>query len=462
MKTALIKNGQIVTSSQRYFADVFIVDGRIAAVGQLSDLVTDHVIDASGCYVMPGGVDPHTHMDTPVAGTTTSDNFETGTMAAAVGGTTTIIDFPIQSKGQDPRDAVVQWHLKAQGVSTIDWAFHQIITEVTDETLPALDELVGDGITSFKLFTAYPGSWMLDDGAIFKVLRNAADNGSFIMFHCENGLAIDVLVKEAIAHGDIAPIFHAKTRPSTAEGEATGRVLALAAMANVPLYIVHLSAKEALEAVREARDRNVRVYAETCPHYLLLSERNLEEGEFEGAKYVCSPPLRTADHAEALWEGLATGDLQVVSTDHAAFCFHTQKKMGITDFSKIPNGMPGVEWRIGLLHHYGVCAGRFDLNRLVDLTSTTPAKLFGIYPQKGEIAPGSDADIVIFDPAREHLLTAADQVTDNDYNPYEGRKIVGWPRVVLLRGEVIVADGKFIGKAGQGVFVRSGLSSALS
>lgn len=461
MTSTVIRNGQIVTSSQRYEADLLLVDGKISAIGKFPDIVVDRTIDAAGCYVMPGGVDPHTHMDTPTMGTTTSDNFETGTIAAAVGGTTTIIDFPIQARGDDPRASFERWLDKAQGKSAVDWAFHEIITEVTASTIPALKDLVTEGVTSFKLFTAYPGSWMLDDGAIFQVLRASADNGSFVMLHCENGLAIDVLVQEALRRGDTSPLYHALTRPSTAEGEATGRMIALAEMARVPIYIVHVSASEALKHVQEARDRNVRVFAETCPHYLVLSQDNLAEPDFEGAKYVCSPPLRTKEHTSALWRGLAAGDLQAISTDHAAFCFKDQKEMGRHDFSKIPNGMPGVEWRIGLAHHYGVRAGHISLNQLVDLVSTAPAKLFGLYPRKGDLAPGSDADVVVFDPKVEKVLTVSSQYTKSDYNPYEGRTVIGWPKTVLLRGEIVAEEGRFCGRSGQGRFQRSSPSSAL-
>jgi dihydropyrimidinase len=462
MTSVLVRGGRVVTSSQEYQADVLIVDGKISSVGTPPPTDVDRVVDATGCYIMPGGVDPHTHMDTPTMGTVTSDDFRTGTIAAAVGGTTTIIDFPIQNRGEDPRESVERWFDKARGKAVVDWAFHQIITYVDDATIPALDALVSDGIGSFKLFTAYPGSWMLDDGSIFRVLRRASDNGAFIMFHCENGLAIDVLVQEALAAGHTAPIYHARTRPSTAEGEATERVIALAQMAGVPIYIVHMSAAEALAAVQDARDQGFAVYAETCPHYLLLSEVDLARDDFEGAKYVCSPPLRTGEHSEALWRGLGSGDLQVVSTDHASFCLEGQKEMGRDDFSKIPNGIPGVEWRLPLLYHYGVGQGRLTVNRFVELVSTAPAKLFGLYPRKGEIAPGSDADLVVFDPNRERTLSAADQYTNCDYNPYEGWTVRGFPRTVLLGGQMIVDDSKFLDGSGTGQFVKSGASEALA
>lgn len=457
----LVRGGRIITAAQDFHADVLIEDGTISTVGALADVVADTVVDASGKLVFPGGVDPHTHMETPAMETVISDDFRTGTIAAAVGGTTTIIDFPIQGKGEDLRVSLEAWFKKSEGKTAIDYGFHQIVTDLPDSFIPAMDELVREGVSSFKLFMAYPGTWMVDDGAIFKAMQRTAENGGFIMMHCENGLAIDVLVKQAIAAGQVDPIFHARTRPSTAEGEATARAIALAEMAGVPVYVVHLSAREALEAVREARDRGIPAYAETCPHYLLLTEDNLAEPGFEGSKYVCSPPLRPADHREALWNGLHSDDLQVVSTDHAPFFFAGQKEMGRGDFSKIPNGIPGVEWRIALLHDQGVRAGRLSLNRFVELTSTNAAKLFGLYPSKGEIAPGSDGDLVIFDPDREMVLSAETQATNCDYNPYEGWTVTGWPSTVLLRGTVIVDDGKYVGREGQGEFLRCGESMAL-
>lgn len=457
----LVRGGRVVTASQDFTSDILIEDGTITAIGPLDEMEADRVVDATGKLVMPGGVDPHTHLDTPAMGTVISDDFATGTKAAAVGGTTTIVDFPIQSRGDDPRVSLEEWFGKAEGKAAVDWAFHQIITDLPDSFLPSLDDMVEEGVSSFKLFMAYPGAWMLDDGAIFKAMRRTADNGGFIMMHCENGLAIDALIAEAVARGQLDPIYHAKTRPSTAEGEATYRAIALAEMAQVPVYVVHLSAREALQAVREARDRGLPAYAETCPHYLLLTEDKLAEPEFGGAKYVCSPPLRPADHLEALWQGLKTGDLQVVSTDHAPFNFEGQKELGRDDFSKIPNGVPGIEWRLALLYHYGVREGRISLNRFVEVTSTNAAKLFGLYPRKGEIAPGSDGDLVVFDPEREWTLSAETQMTNVDYNPYEGTTLQGAPDTVLLRGEVVVEDGRFVGREGQGSFVRCGESLAL-
>ena len=454
MSTTLIRGGRVVTASRDATEDVLIEGGKITRVGDLGDFPADRVVDATGKLVIPGGIDPHTHMDTPAGDTFISDDFYTGTVAAAVGGTTTIIDFPIQKKGDDPRVSLEEWFGKSEGKAAVDWAFHQIIADLPPAYLPSLGALIEEGVSSFKLFMAYPNAWMLDDGAIFSALQWTADHGGLIMLHCENGPAIEVLIRQAIAAGRTAPRFHSRTRPSIAEGEATSRAIALAEIAGVPVYVVHLSAAEALGAVGQARGRGLPVYAETCPQYLLLSDQKLATPGFGGAKYVCSPPLRPPSHHEKLWGGLASGDLQLVATDHAPFHYRGQKEMGRGDFTKIPNGMPGVEWRVSLLHHFGVRKGRISLNRWVEITSTNAAKLFGLYPKKGEIAPGSDGDLVIFDPDREQTLSAETQMTNCDYNPYEGWVLRGAPETVLVRGEPVVSDGKFVGRAGMGRFIK--------
>ncbi len=457
----LVRGGRIITASQDYTADILIDGERIHAIGDLGKVEVDETIDGAGHLVFPGGIDPHTHLDTPVAGTVISDDFDTGTRAAAVGGTTTIIDFAIQEKGADPRSALMRWHAMAEGKAAVDYAFHQILTDLPDGLLPSLDGLVDEGVTSFKLFMAYPNAWMLDDGAIFKAMRRTAENGGFIMLHCENGYAIDALVQDSLARGDRDPIFHARTRPTIAEDEATRRGIALAEMAGVPVYVVHMSSAGSAHAMAEARDRGVRAYAETCPHYLLLTDEKLAEPDFAGANYVCSPPLRSAENQEPLWNGLRVGDLQAVGTDHAPFFFE-QRQVGRDDFSKIPNGLPGIEWRMNLLYHHGVSQGRISLNRFVEITSTNSAKLFGLHPRKGEIAPGSDADLVVFDPAGETTLAVDTQVTNCDYNPYEGSVLRGAIRTVILRGRVIVRSGSYAVPSPTGVFVRSGESAALS
>ena len=459
--TVVVRGGRIVTASQDYVGDVLIDDDRIVAVGAVPD-VDAEVIDATGRLVLPGGVDPHTHLDARLKGTITADDLEWGPLAAAIGGTTTIIDFPVQQKGEDPRVSHEAWAGRAQEKAVVDWGLHQVIVDLPDEYFPALDDLISNGSPSFKMFMAYPGARMVDDATIFKAMRRTADNGGFVLMHCENGPVIDLLEREALAAGRTGPEENAVTRPPVTEAEATSRAIALAELAGVPVYVVHLAAAQALEAVAAARERGLPVYAETCPHYLLLTEDVLREPDFGGAKYVMCPPLRTPWHQERLWAGLRTNDLQVVSTDHTPFRFAGQKEMGRDDFAKIPNGVPGIEWRTTLLHHFGVREGRIGLNRFVELISTTPAKLFGCYPRKGDIAPGSDADLVVFDPEKEVLLTAASQATKSDYNPYEGWEIRGAVETVLLRGTVIVRDGAFVGRRGAGTFLRRSTSSALA
>jgi len=451
----IIANGRVVTATDTYAGDVAISGGKIAAIGQnLSRENASRVIDAAGRYVLPGGIDVHTHLDMPFGGTTSSDDFETGTRAAAFGGTTTLIDFAIQYKGQTLRTAFDTWMQKSSGKAVCDYAFHCIITDLADAQLEEMNSLVREGVTSFKLFMAYPGVFMLDDGSIFKALRRAANNGGLVCMHAENGNAIDVIVQQALAEGKKAPKYHALTRPTTAEAEATARAIALAEMAGAPVYIVHLSCNDALEKVREARDRGLPVYAETCPQYLYLSLENFDVPDFEGAKYVFTPPLREKWHQEKLWNGLKRDHLQVVSTDHCPFCFKEQKELGRGDFTKIPNGGPGVEHRLSLIYSGGVTSGRFSVNRFVELVSTTPAKLFGLYPRKGTIAVGSDADIVIFDPDRKHTISAKTHHMRVDYSMFEGIEVTGMPQTVLSRGNVVMDNDKFFGRAGAGEFVK--------
>ena len=450
----LIKSGTVVTASDQYRGDVLVEDEKISLIGTTIDVQADKVVDASGKYVLPGGIDVHTHLDMPFGGTRSADDFESGTMAAAFGGTTSIVDFAIQYRGQTLHDAWETWMKKAEGKAVVDYGFHMIITDLSDQVEGEMDALVAQGVTSFKLFMAYPGVFMLDDGSIFRALLRTGKNGGTICMHAENGGVIDVLVQRALAEGKTAPKYHALTRPARAEAEATHRAIALAEMADVPIYIVHLSAAEALEMVTEARDRGLPAYAETCPQYLFLSYDNYEEPGFAGAKYVMSPPLRAKAAQDQLWRGLAFNDLQAVSTDHCPFCMKEQKELGVADFSKIPNGAPGIETRMSLVYDGGVRAGRISLNRFVELTSTSPARIFGLFPRKGTIAPGSDADVVVFDPNRTITLSARTLHMKVDYNPYEGRQVIGAADTVLSRGRPVIENGKFVGRAGAGSFIK--------
>jgi dihydropyrimidinase len=461
----LITNGTIVTAEGSHRADVLIDGETIAAVGRdlaagLGDgSAPDKLIDASAKYVIPGAIDVHTHMELPFGGTFAKDTFETGTRAAAWGGTTTILDFAVQSRGKSLSEGLDAWHAKAEGNCAIDYGFHMIMSDVNDATLAEMDALVAAGVTTFKLFTAYPGVFFSDDGAIFRAMQRTATNGGLIMMHAENGLAIDVVAAQTAAEGKTDPYYHGVVRDPIFEGEATNRVIRLAEAAGVPVYIVHLSARDALDEVRAARDRGSAAFAETCPQYLFLTLDDLGNG-FEGAKFVCSPPLRPADHADDLWRGLVKNDLQVVSTDHCPFDFAGQKDLGRSDFRKIPNGLPGVENRVDLLHDGGVVAGRITRERWVELISTAPARMFGLYPKKGAVAVGSDADLVVYDPAAKHTISASSHHMNVDYSCYEGREVTGEASVVLSRGKTIIEDGTYVGAKGDGRFLRREPSQA--
>src|SRR6202795_183304 len=453
MKT-LIRNGQIITAVDNYKADILIEDERVSVIGAKLEMAADVVIDAANKLVIPGGIDPHTHMELPFGGTTAADDFRTGTIAAAHGGTTTIIDFAVQYKGQSLIEGVDNWHKKAEGKCAIDYGFHLITTELEDRQIEEMYTVMDEGVTSFKMFMAYPGVFLVDDATIFRAMSAAGARGGLICMHAENGIVINEIIKHALAKGHTAPKYHALTRPTVAEAEGVHRAIAIAEMAESPVYIVHLSCADALNQVRQARDRGIPAFAETCPQYLFLSIDAYGEG-FDGAKYVMTPPLRDKANQAELWKGLKMDDLQVISTDHCPFCMKEQKELGRDDFTKIPNGAPGVEHRVSLIYT-GVVENRISLNRFVELTSTAAAKMFGLFPKKGTIAVGSDADIVIFDGDSEQTLGVATHHMNVDYSAYEVRKIRGTVDTVLSRGSIVIQNGEFKGKSGNGKFLKRG------
>lgn len=455
MTVKLIKNGTIVTASDTYAADLLIQDGIIARIGKDLEAEADEIIDAAGKYVFPGGVDPHTHLEMPFGGTVTADDFATGTTAAAFGGTTTIVDFCLTAKGKPLSDSIAAWHKKADGKAVIDYGFHLMIGEINDEVLAELPSIVKEeGITSLKVFMAYKNVFQADDGTLFRTMLAAKELGAMVMVHAENGDVIDFLIQKALEEGHTEPIYHALTRPSVLEGEATGRAAKLAALAGARLYVVHVTCAEAVQQIAEARMQGVDVWGETCPQYLVLDQSCLGKPDFEGAKYVWSPPLRESFHQEVLWNALKSGQLQTLGSDHCSFNFDGQKDLGLGDFSKIPNGGPIIEDRFSLLYSEGVMKGRITLNQFVDIAATRSAKLFGLFPQKGTIAIGSDADIVIFDPLAQRTLSAASHHMNVDYNPFEGLTVTGLPESVLSRGEFVVRERQFVGALGAGRYLK--------
>ena len=462
----VIRNGLVITAAEEVHADVLIEGERVVALAATGSSAAqawtaETEYDATGRYVVPGGVDAHTHMEMPFGGTKAADTFETGTRAAAWGGTTTIIDFAIQSVGGTLRDGLDAWHAKAEGNCSIDYGLHMIMADVTEDSLKEMDVLVEEGVTSFKLFMAYPGVFYSDDGRILRAMQRAGGNGGLVMMHAENGIAIDVLVEQALAAGRTDPRYHGEVRRELLEAEATHRAIQLSRVAGgAPLYIVHVSAEQAVAEIAAARRLGLNVFGETCPQYLFLSTDNLAEPDFEGAKYVCSTPLRPREHQAALWRGLRTDDLSVVSTDHCPFCFNGQKELGRGDFSKIPNGMPGVENRMDLLHQ-AVLDGHLSRRRWIELACATPARMFGLYPRKGTIAPGADADIVIFDPHERYTMSAATHHMNVDYSAYEGKQVTGRARTVLSRGAAVVHDGEYVGRPGHGTYLPRGTSQYL-
>jgi len=450
----LIKGGRVITAADDYVADVFVEDERISLIGESLDVNADRVIDAAGKYVLPGGVDPHTHLDMPFGGTVTIDDVESGQTSAAVGGTTTHVDFIIQPQGSSFADAVDEWRAKANGRQVIDMGYHMAVTDLKEGgTLEELASLPDQGITSYKLFMAYKGALMVDDETLFKTMQVAAETGALVMVHAENGDAIDVLVKEALAAGHTEPKYHALTRPPETEGEATNRAIQLARVAGSPLYVVHVSCAESVEPIQLAREKGWDIWGETCTQYFFIDYTFLERPNFEGAKYVYTPPPRDKANQDVLWNAVRTDTLSAISTDHCAFLWDGQKTIGRDDFSKIPNGGPGLENRLQMIHEFGVRGGRISLNRMVELLATNPAKLFGLYPRKGTIAVGSDADIVVFDPAKRVTISAATHHSKSDYNLFEGTEVTGSPEVVVLRGTILVEGDELVAQPGIGRFV---------
>ena len=452
--SVLIKGGRVITAADDYVADVFVEDERISLIGETLDVTADRVIDAAGKYVLPGGVDPHTHLDMPFGGTVTIDDVESGQTAAAFGGTTMHVDFIIQPKGSTFAEAVDEWRAKANGKQVIDMSYHMAVTDLKEGgTLEELATLPDQGITSYKLFMAYKGAIMVDDETLFRVMQVASDTGALVMVHAEHGDAIDVLVREALERGETEPKYHALTRPPETEGEATNRAIQLARVAGCKLYVVHVSCAESVEPIQIAREKGWDVWGETCTQYFFVDYTFLERPNFEGAKYVYTPPPRDKANHDVLWTAVKNDVLSVVSTDHCAFLWDGQKSLGRDDFSKIPNGAPGLENRVQMIHEFGVRGGRITLNRMVELLSTNPAKYFGLYPRKGTIAVGSDADIVVFDPEKRVTISSATDHSKSDYNLYEGTEVTGTPEVVLLRGNVLVEDGELVAQPGIGQYI---------
>jgi len=453
--SVLIKGGRVITAADDYVADVFVDDERISLIGEDLDVDADRVIEAHGKYVLPGAIDPHTHFDMPFGGTVTADDFQSGQTSCAFGGTTCHIDFAIQSRGKSFTAGIEEWHAKANGKAMIDYGFHIIVSDLEEGgTLEELATLPDMGVTSYKMLMAYKGVFLVDDQTLFRVMELAKETGALAMIHGENGEVIDLLVKRAVAEGNLDPSWHAKTRPAELEGEATNRAIQIAHVAGCPLYVVHVTCEESVDAIARARAKGWPVWGETCTQYFFVDDTYLDRPGFEGAKAVFSPPVRDKRNQPILWDAVRDDRLSAISTDHCSFRMADQKTLGRDNFALIPNGAPGVEDRLLMIHHFGVNEGRISLNRMVELLSTNAARLFGLYPRKGTIAPGSDADIVVFDPEKEHTISAQTHHSKADYNLYEGTRVVGAPEIVLLRGSVLVENGELVAEPGVGQFVK--------
>ena len=451
----LIKNGRVITASEDYTADIFIEDEKISSIGNNLNVKADEEIDAKGKLIFPGGIDPHVHLDMPFMGTFSSDNYETGTLAALHGGTTMVIDFILQTQGKSLHSALDEWRGRSDGNAFGDYSFHMAVTDFNDETQKEIKDLIDkEGITSFKTFMAYKGALMIDDRQMIGLMNEVRDRGGLVTVHATNGDMIDFLVAKHRSEGKLSPLYHYLSQPEITESEAAGRFVDMAYHTDVPSYIVHLTCEGALNQVRDATRRDQKVFVETCIQYLIL-DASLYKKDFEGAKWVMSPPLREKKDQATLWAGINQGLVQVVGTDHCPFEWK-KKLMGKKDFSKIPNGHPAIEHRMELLYSEGVNKGKISLNKYVEVTSTNTAKIFGMFPQKGTIGIGADADIVIFDPEKKHTLSAKTHHMNVDYSGYEGWEVTGKVETVILRGTVAVDKGSVNIKKGYGKFIKRG------
>lgn len=454
--TTLIKNGRVITATDDFVADVLVEGETVKAIGKDLTAAVDKTIDATGLYVIPGAIDPHVHMELPFGGTVSSDNFETGTRAAAVGGTTSIIDFAIQYKGKTFAETLNDWHTRAGGRCAIDYGFHLAITEYEPRHQPEFAKVVASGVTTFKLFLAYPNVFLVDDRTMYRVMRDAGAAGGLTLIHAENGVVIEEMIQNLVSAGKLEPKYHPASRPPVTEIDGVARALRVAELANAPVFIVHVSTAGGADEIRRARQRGLRAFGETCTQYLFFDETKYDQPNFEGAKYVFTPPLRPAENIEPLWAALKQGVLQEVSTDHCPFNFKGQKELGKESFTKIPNGGPGVEDRLAVVYH-GAMAHGFTLNQWVNITSTASAKMFGMFPKKGTIAPGSDADIVLFNPNKQQTRSARTHAQNCDYSLFEGMTFNGTVETVLSRGKVVVDNGKYVGSPTDGQFLKRGI-----